>query len=234
MQQKIIQLGQWLEQFPYENLSKRQKMKPRDVDVVAEERKQFGAGGTCFSLVNLGAYRAEKMGLTPRYYLGDRPDGPVRHCVLGFPERGVFIDPGYLCYRPLPLNLKKHIALVRQHNILHLFPEGPDRIKLETERKNQRTWRYTLNCEPVGRERFEEAWLDSFNWYTVMDSVCLTRLRSNDMLCYLNGRLESVTRNERREISPPPEIEIDRYLARLFRVDPDLMEEWDLSLSSAG
>lgn len=232
MDPRILKLGRWLEKFPYENLSKRSQMKPRDVDIVYQERKEFGAGGTCFSLVNLGAYKADKMGLKPRYYLGDRPDGPGRHCVLAFPEDRVFLDPGYLCYQPLPLEFRDNIAIVRPHNTLHLIPEGSDRIRISTERKGQKTWRYTLNCSPVGRDQFEEAWQDSFNWYTVMDSVCLTRLRRQDMVCYVNGRLESVSREKRCKIQLPAGVKKDQFLARLFRVDPALMEEWDLPINS--
>ncbi|MGM0380411.1 MAG: hypothetical protein ACQEP7_00315 [bacterium] len=232
MDMQIVKLGRWLEQFPYENLSKRKIMKPRDVDVVYQERKDFGAGGTCFSLVNLGAYKARKMGLKPRYYLGDRPDGDGRHCVLAFPEEEVFLDPGYLCYQPLPLEFRDSIALVRPHNTLMLTPEGKNRIRVSTRRKGQETWRYTLNCSPVGRARFEEAWKDSFNWYTVMNSVCLTRLRENDMICFLNGRLQSISREERKNIELPRDTDPHRFLARLFRVDPDLMEEWDLEITS--
>ncbi len=226
----IRKLGAWLGRFPYENLTKRESASPRDPGIILEERERLGAGGTCFSLVNLAAEEARKRGLQPRFYLGERPDGPDRHCVLGFPDQGLFLDPGYLCFEPLPLDPPEGFHLVRPHNILHLEPDGFDALRVSTERKGQRTWRYTLRTSPAGRDRFERAWVDSFQWESVMNSVVLTRLRDRDMLCYLNGRLESVSRQERSSLRAPPEMEDSRYLGNLFGINPDLIEEWELTI----
>lgn len=230
MKPRIRKLGRWLSRYPYENLTKRERGTPRDPGVIIEERESLGAGGTCFSLVNLGEERARSLGLNPRFYLGERPGGTDRHCVLGFPDEGVYIDPGYLCFEPLPLHPSPGFHLVRPHNILHLVPESDERLKVSTERKGQRTWRYTLYTQPVDRDRFERAWLDSFDWESVMNSVVLTRLRERDMLCYLNGRLESITLEKRTRLDPPSDVRVSRYLGELFGLNPDLIEEWDLSI----
>lgn len=230
MIQKINKLGQWLSGFPYENLSKRRTMHPRDPDRLLQEREDLGAGGTCFSLVNLASKRAHELDLDPKYYLGDRPDGENRHCVIGFPDAGVFLDPGYLCFTPLPIRPDRTVRLQRVHNTLVLDPDDERRLKVYTERKGQKTWRYTLKGFPIDRDAFEQAWKDSFEWGSVMESEVMTRLTSDGMLLYLNGSLEKITRDERRTIDLPQARRID-ILAKKFGVKPNLLE--DLSLTNS-
>jgi hypothetical protein len=194
---------------------------------------QRGAGGTCFSLVNLAVNKArEEYGLTAKYYLGDRPKGDDRHCVIGFPDEGVFLDPGYLCFEPLPLNLESTFRHQRPQNILQLDPVADNKIKIETERKGQLTWRYTLKTEPVSRDRFERAWKNSFEWETFRTSIVMTRQRENDMLLYLNGRLESISRQERKRITPPDTMTDYDFLADRFGVGQELIEQADLRIQS--
>jgi hypothetical protein len=231
MNERIIALGQWLSEFPYENLTKHNEGSPRDPQQIRTARENLGAGGTCFSLVNLAAYKAEKdYGLFPRYYLGDRPRGKNRHCVLGFPAEGVFLDPGYLCFDPLPLKPKNTVRYQRPQNILQLDPVEDGKVKVQTERKGQLTWRYTLKTEPIGRERFERAWEDSFNWESFRQSNVMTRQRDQDMLLYLNGRLESISRDERSIITPPSDNSDAKVLSELFGVHRELIEEADLTI----
>lgn len=228
--QRIYELGRWLSTLPYENITKREAGEPRGPDRILEASDQNGTGGTCFSLVNLANRRARNMNLDPKFYLGDRPDGENRHCVIGFPDQGVFLDPGYLCFNPLPLNPQKITRIQRPQNILQLEPIDDHRIKMQTERKNQLTWRYTLVTEPVSRDQFERAWRSSFNWYSVMNSYVMTRLREDDMLLYLNGRLESISRKKRKTISLPDDRPASHYLAGLFGLDRRLLEDANLKV----
>jgi hypothetical protein len=228
----IVELGRWLSGFTYENLTKRDRKTPRGPDTVLDERSALGAGGTCFSVVNLAARRATKMGLEPRFYLGDRPDGEARHCALGFPEQGVFLDPGYHCFQPLPLEPDIERYIVRPHNTLHLEPVDPHHLKVSTSRKGQSTWRYTLETTPVDRAIFEQAWSESFGWDSVMNSRVLTRLRNNKLLLYLNGRLESITRENRQRIEVPSDHSDAEYLSHLFGIDTAYLEDHKLTIDS--
>ncbi|MFB6355030.1 MAG: hypothetical protein ABEJ65_00750 [bacterium] len=230
MLQTIQQLGNWLARFPYENVTKLDSASPRNADRVLREFDRSGTGGTCFSLVNLALKRARNKDLTPRVYLGDRPDGEARHCVIGFPRKDVFLDPGYLCYTPLPLHPVETTRITRPQNTIHLEPVDDTHLKIMTERKNQRTWRYTLTTEPVTQSTFQKAWEESFGWKSVMSSRVLTRQRENDMLLYLNGRLESIHRERRRRLEPPQDQPHHRYLAELFNIQPTLLE--DLSIDT--
>lgn len=232
MNEVIVELGQKLSTLPYENITKRRSDEPRGPSRIRRERREMGAGGTCFSLVNLAAEEARNRGLDPKFYLGDRPDGEDRHCVLGFPSANVFLDPGYLCFEPLPLHPETTIRLERPQNILQLEPVERGRLEVYTERKHQLTWRYTLNTEPVPRDRFERAWRDSFDWESSMSSEVMTRQRENDMLLYLNGRLESISREERQRLTLPPDTNSRDYLAELFGVSPQLVEAADLELEA--
>jgi hypothetical protein len=233
MNQKILALGQWLSTFPYENVTKHDAGEPRGPVRLQNEWKERGAGGTCFSLVNLAVKKArDEYGLSPRYYLGDRPKGEDRHCVIGFPQEGVFLDPGYLCYGPLPLNPEDTYRLQRPQNILQLDPIDPDRLKIQTERKGQLTWRYTLKTDPVTRDRYERAWENSFNWDTFRGSYVMTRQREDDMLLFLNGRLESISREERRRITAPEDTPEHVFLADLFGISPELAERGELTLEN--
>lgn len=225
--QKIIKLGRWLSAFPYENLTKRRTMHPRDPERLVKERDDLGAGGTCFSLVNLAAHRARELDLDPKYYLGDRPDGENRHCVIGFPDPGVFLDPGYLCFSPLPIRPDGSFRRERVHNTLVLEPHPERRLKVYTERKGQKTWRYTLKGFPIERDQFEQAWKESFSWGSVMESEVMTRLTDDGMLLYLNGNLEKITQNERRTISLPEGSTLIE-LSEWFGLDPKLLEDLTL------
>ncbi|MFB6347560.1 MAG: hypothetical protein ABEK50_17730 [bacterium] len=224
MLEKVNRLGQWLSRFPYENLTKRRTMHPRDPDRLLRDKDDLGAGGTCFSLVNLASNQARELGLDPNYYLGDRPDGENRHCVIGFPEIGVFLDPGYLCFSPLPIHPDETVRLRRSHNTLVLDPEPDRRLKVHTERQGQQTWRYTLKGYPIDRDQFEKAWKDSFEWGSVMESEVMTRLTEDGMLLYLNGNLEKITQESRRSLELPQAERIDR-LSEAFGVNPELLED---------
>lgn len=232
MDETVVELGRKLSAIPYENLTKRQSEEPRGPSRIRRERREIGAGGTCFSLVNLAAEEARKAALEPRFYLGDRPDGENRHCVLGFPSTGVFLDPGYLCFEPLPLHPETTVRVERPQNVLQLEPVERSRLEVHTERKNQLTWRYTLTTEPISRDRFERAWRNSFGWESSMSSQVMTRLREDDMLLYLNGRLESISRDERRRLTLPSDTSPRDYLAELFGISPELVEAADLDLET--
>lgn len=234
MNQAILALGHWLSTFPYENITKHHRGEPRSPHEITSERKTRGAGGTCFSLVNLAATRArEDFKLTPKYYLGNRPQGDNRHCVIGFPEEGVFLDPGYLCFDPLPLQPNQTYRINRPQNILQLDPIDDGKVKVQTERKGQLTWRYTLKTDPVNRDRFERAWKDSFRWETFQNSYVMTRQRDQDMLLYLNGRLESISREERTLITPPDHSSDSEVLANCFGVNRELVEEANLTITNS-
>lgn len=228
MLKKVTELGQWLSTFPYENLTKRRTMHPREPDRLLAERDSLGAGGTCFSLVNLASHRARELGLDPKYYLGNRPDGENRHCVIGFPEAGVFLDPGYLCFNPLPIQPDSTFRSERVHNSLVLEPKSDRKLKVFTERKGQQTWRYTLKGYPIDRDRFETAWKNSFEWGSVMESEVMTRLTDDGMLLYLNGNLERITQEKRRTIELPDTQGID-LLAEKFGVQPSLLEDLEIT-----
>lgn len=233
MNQKIVALGQWLSTFPYENVTKHDSGEPRGPAEMQEQWERRGAGGTCFSLVNLAATKArEEYNLDPKYYLGDRPKGEDRHCVIGFPAHDVFLDPGYLCYGPLPLTPDETYRLERPQNILQLDRVEANRVKVQTERKSQLTWRHTLKTQPVSRDRFERAWKNSFRWDTFRESYVMTRQRENDMLLFLNGRLESISREERRRITTPDDTSDHEFLADLFGISPELAERTELTLES--
>lgn len=232
MDERILELGHELSGIPYENLTKRQSEEPRGPSRIRRERREIGAGGTCFSLVNYAAQRARELGLNPRFYLGDRSDGENRHCVIGFPATDVFLDPGYLCFEPLPLHPETTARIPRPQNVLQLDPTEEERLDVYTERKNQLTWRYTLRIQPVSRDRFERAWRNSFDWTSSMSSQVMTRLREDDMLLYLNGRLESISRDERRRLTLPSDSNPRDYLADLFGVSPELVEAAKLDLET--
>lgn len=232
MDETIVALGRELSGIPYENLTKRRSEEPRGSSRIRRERREFGAGGTCFSLVNYAAEKARELGLDPRFYLGDRSDGENRHCVIGFPAADVFLDPGYLCFEPLPLHPEATVRVQRPQNILQLDPIEKGRLEVYTERKNQLTWRYTLTTEPVSRDRFERAWNNSFHWKSSMSSQVMTRLRQDDMLLYLNGRLESISRNERHRLTLPSDTNPRDYLAELFGISPKLVEAAELDLEN--
>lgn len=232
MDETIVALGRELSGIPYENLTKRQSENPRGPTRIRRERREIGAGGTCFSLVNYAAERARELGLDPRFYLGDRSDGENRHCVIGFPAADVFLDPGYLCFEPLPLHPQSTVRVERPQNVLQLESIERERLEVHTERKNQLTWRYTLTNQPVSRDRFERAWRNSFNWESSMSSRVMTRLREDDMLLYLNGRLESISREERRRLTLPSDTNPRDYLTELFGVSPELVEAAELDLET--
>lgn len=215
----IRRLGRWLSSLPYENLSKRSASGPRTPSEVLEGFKQSGLGGTCFSLVRLAYERARDWNLNPAYYLGDRPTGENRHCVLGFPDRGVFLDPGYLTFEPVPLRPERTLTIVRSFNTLVLRPEPPGRLRIETRRKGQDTWRFTLKSQPVSAERFQAVWRASFGWDPVMESRVMTRRTDSGMLVYLNGRLEHITREERTRLSVPENRSAGRFLSERFGMD---------------
>lgn len=230
--ESIIALGEWLSKFPYENISKRFRQEPRGPVEMKEAWRKRSAGGTCFSLVNLGAAKANNdFNLEPRYYLGDRPRGENRHCVLGFPKAGVFLDPGYLCFGPLPLSPENVYRLKRPQNILQLNPMAENRLKVQTERKEQLTWRYTLKNHPVSRDRFESAWKESFHWDSFTDSFVMTRQRDNDMLLYLNGTIESISRDRRKKIIPPEKTSEKDFLSKKFGVGHELIEQANLEIT---
>lgn len=227
---KINQLGHWLSTFTYENLTKLDRGEPRDAGLVLSEQQEIGAGGTCFSIVNLADKKAREQGLEPRFYLGERPDGEARHCVIGFPREGLFLDPGYLCFNPLPLHPETDSHFVRPHNTLHLERVDSHHLKISTERQGQKTWRHTLTTQPVARQTFEQAWTESFGWKSVMNSRVLTRLRDKDMIIYLNGRLESIRRDQRERLEVPDHRRDTEYLSELFDVQESLLKEWDLTI----
>lgn len=231
--QEIVDIGRWLSTFTYENLTKRSAGHPRAREIVLNEQEEYGTGGTCFSIVNLAEHRAREQGLEPRFYLGDRPDGEARHCVIGFPRAGVFLDPGYHCFRPLPLAPTSDRHIVRAHNTLNLEPIDDDRLKISTSRKGQSTWRYTLVTRPVDRTTFETAWQESFGWQSVMNSRVLTRLRGNELLLYLNGRLESITRENRSRIEVPSDYADAELLSELFGLSQDYIQTHNLTIDSA-
>jgi len=152
--------------------------------------------------------------------------------VIGFPNQRVFLDPGYLCFKPLPLLPETDRSIVRPHNVLHLEINDPTHLIISTERKGQKTWRYTLHTEPVDRSQFETAWRESFGWKSVMNSHVLTRIRNDDMIIYLDGRLESVTREHRTQLSVPEGTTETSYIAELFGLDETLIREYKLEIGT--
>lgn len=150
--------------------------------------------------------------------------------MIGFPRERVFIDPGYLCFNPLPLQPDTHQRFVRPHNLLHLEIKDSTHLNISTERKGEKTWRYTLNTKPVDRSQFEKAWRESFGWKSVMNSRVLTRIREQDMILYLNGRLESITRDKRSQLTVPTDRNQSTYLSQLFGLDKTLIQKFKLEL----
>ncbi len=185
----LADVGAALARLPYENLTK--LIKKQRFPAGPERRRlplevmtdhlAAGAGGTCFALTHLLGDVLHRLGLEGWPVLCDTPHRPENHCatVVVCGGREYLLDPGYLVFEPVPLDLEREGS--GSHR-LQLKPVSSDEVELWTFGK----LRYRFRRRAVSAARFEAAWDASFDW-TMMRGAHLC-VPHGDGYAYMHNR----------------------------------------------
>jgi arylamine N-acetyltransferase len=188
--------------LPYENITKvlraAQTADPfarlRTPEIVLEEHRAFGAGGTCFSLANFFEGILRSAGFAAHPVLCDRSYGPDTHCALIVAMDGgrYLVDPGYLMEEPMRVPTRGEVIQRGPQGALALARLGESRqLLLRSQRGGGAKIRYRLRDEPVPRDQFVARWIDSFGW-AQMRHLCASRMSAEGQLFLRDGRLRRI------------------------------------------
>ncbi len=172
-------------QLPYENLTKIIKYcregssdaALREPGEVLDDHVRLGTGGTCFSLTALLLHLLRSFGYEARPVLADRRYGPDTHCaaLVDLPGGTHLIDPGYLLFKPVPIDAREPRHIVTPFNELVLSPAAGGKLDLATRRQGAETYRLTYKPAGADAAEFMRAWHESFSW-DMMRYPLLTRV----------------------------------------------------------
>jgi len=241
------QLGELVRAFaalPYENLTKIIKESQsgwvvkacRTPHEVLADHQRWRTGGTCFSLTATLLHLVRSLGMPAEPILADRRYGADTHCALlawldGQPH---LLDPGYLIFDPLSLNLisARGRVLSTPWNQIELLPSGPQRIDLYTIQQKDRRYRLTWKTSPVDHGQFLRAWRASFDW-EMMHYPLLNKITPQCHIYMRGGHLQqrSTAGIERQEV--PRAMQAER-MASLFGIDPEVIRNALLVLQRRG
>lgn len=179
-------IAQGFSRIPYENATKIIKKATADHLVdrfrgpveLLEQYRDYGAGGTCFSLVHCLRMILKGFGYTNYVAMADMHHGSDIHCaiIVTLGAAKVLLDPGYLI--PYPVTLPPVGHRVRSRNYMNEVEyqrsECGRFIDLFTVDASGAKWRYRIKDQPVTEQDFLKHWLRSFD-LTMMNSLILTK-----------------------------------------------------------
>ncbi len=222
--------------IPYENLTKiiraAEDTSPefllRNPVCVLSEYRQFGAGGTCFSLTHCLKTILDKCGYRSAPRMANLGRSTNNHCalVVEFEDREFLIDPGYLITSPLPIPETGSVLHSTRLYPVRLEREtGGDALHLSTLEPDGEKYRYRLHPDPVSPDAFRVHWLASFSW-TMMNSLLVTQampegrfyMHDRHMRWYHSGGRESKKVASEFDLTVAHETGIDISIVRQARM----------------
>ncbi|MBI2092482.1 MAG: arylamine N-acetyltransferase [Deltaproteobacteria bacterium] len=245
MLNRLVQLTQSFLKYPYENLTKIIHAKNakteaeylRMPEIVLDEHKRFGAGGTCFSLTYFFESILKDAGFDCYPVMVDRSYGKNTHCalIITIDRQKYLVDPGYCLSRPIPLTEKEAVHHL-PHNTYIVQPVPPPSASLpQGEGKIQRAYyniatsqlgqikpRYLLKDTPVPPEQFLQFWKDSFSW-PMMKHLLITRLSENGYLYLRDDFVRHTTSDSKKQEHIRQNY--DKRITELFGLSPKIVKE---------
>ncbi len=253
----LIALTEAFLRFPYENFTKIIHAKDindkagylRMPDIIWDEHKNFGAGGTCFSLTYFFESVLKEVGFDCYSVMVDRSYGKDTHCAMIVKLEGqkYLVDPGFCLSRPLPLTDKEmehrlphntYIVTPACHprgsnrgshacNCIQGIPaytRGDDNVHytISTKQLGQTKSRYLLKDSPISPAEFLKFWEDSFSW-PMMRHLCATRL-SDDGFLYLRDSFVRLTAHENKK-QENIKADYELRVGRLFGIAPEVVRQ---------
>jgi len=226
----LEKLARAFARLPYENLTKILKLTyegnperaRRNPPEVLADHFRYGAGGTCFSLTALLLHIVRALGYEAEPVLADRHYGPNTHCALivnlnGSPH---LLDPGYLLFKPVPIQTERTVQVETDFNRVILLPEANDRLSLLTEQNSVRTKRLTFKLPGADPGEFIKAWHDSFYW-DMMRYPILTCVRDGKQIYLRKIYYQERDREGIQRLNLPTEQLLEEIHKR-FGINPKL------------
>ncbi len=228
----IAAVSRYFSRLPYENISKilkrsmdKQETLFRLPEEVIDDHFSWHAGGTCFSLTYflVGIYRV--LGYEAEALICSLNWGSNNHAAvqLNFNGRVFLIDPGYMIFKPLPLEARSVQNRISADTGISLrFQEDSDTYALYTFRNNQFIRRYQFENRAVPLEIFSKHWKASFE-LPGMNELTLTRVSGYEML-FIQGDFIKITSPE--QIQKLRESDTaERLIREKFRIPEGKLEE---------
>lgn len=201
--QNLCRILDAFQNLPYENVSKlirSQSVKQNTAnrfrlpDLVWEDYKDQGLGGTCYSLTFFLWVILINSGFKAYLISCDMKWGENVHCNLAvvLNHNAWLCDPGYLLTTPLLLSHKRQMFYRTDHSGVELSWNGNNYL-LATFHGNNFKWRYkfqNLNCNI---DDFTHYWLASFE-HPGMNAICLTKQLKKGMVYFHNNYYREVSR----------------------------------------
>lgn len=216
--------------LPYENFTKIIHLKMakndseyyRTPEVIWNEHKNLGAGGTCFSLTYFFETILKYVGFKCYPVMIDRSYGKNTHCavITIIDNQKFLVDPGYCLSRPLPL-LNKTTMHHLPHNTYVLTPADDNQYYLSTNHQNEAKRRYLLKDAPVDAETFLTFWSDSFSW-PMMRHLCITKLGDSGYLYLRNRFLRHTNHSGKKQETIKHDYE--RRVSEMFSLSPKIVK----------
>lgn len=229
----LNQIASAFKKIPYENLTK--IIKSHDVisfksamrfpDELLRDFLTWGTGGTCFSLTAAIIALLNFFKIEAHPILADRHYGINTHCGVFIPtldSKFYILDPGFLVYDPVEINLDHSITIENNYNKIELCPSKErDKISLHTILNKQKKYRLTFKIQPISAEEFYRAWENSFA-FEMMNYPVLTR-EVNGTHEYLQGNLLSIrTANSVNRVELTPEKQVE-YISKYMGIHTDIV-----------
>jgi len=182
-------------------------------------------GGTCFSITWHLFQELQGMGYQPRLVMGHKRKARNIHC--GLLCEGLFFDPGYLIFDPLPLPLAGQSAFFPlSPNTVELRRPTADNLELWTGSVSQPLkLRFEFPTHGVDELEFQEHWRASFH-AEMMQYPVLNRLDRAQGIQYYFQKGNLVVRDSHgsriQTIAPQDQVLV---LSETFRLDPQLIQD---------
>ncbi len=239
--------------FPYENFTKIIHAKDfrdqadylRKPDILWDEHRLFGAGGTCFSLTYFFESVLKYVGFDCYCVMVDRSYGKNTHCamIVRISGQKYLVDPGFCLSRPIPLT-DKEMEHKLPHNTYIVTPtchphESGDlphlsardsRLRgndialytISTKQLGKTKARYLLKDSPVSPAKFLKFWEDSFNW-PMMRHLCATRLSDDGFLYLRDSFLRATAHEDKRQENIKTDYEL--RVSKIFGIVPEIVKQ---------
>jgi len=197
----IAAISRFFSILPYENLSKIIKRahvsgqaRLRLPDEVTHDHFAWQMGGTCFALTYFLAGIYTILGYTVQPLIGHLNWAENTHSAIAIQHAGhrYLVDPGYMIFKPLPLQKRDVSARLSAETGLSLrFGRELDEYSLYTYRKKQFVRRYRFIDKAISWESFADHWQASFE-LPGMDDLMLTRVEGQEMI-FIQGDFIKIT-----------------------------------------
>lgn len=228
----IAEISRYFSRLPYENISKILKRaeakghaRLRLPDEVTHDHLAWHMGGTCFSLSYFLSGIYTILGYEAQPLICHLNWGKNTHSAITIHFDGAryLVDPGYMVFRPLPLNKTNVQSRLSSETGLSLrFDPELDEYAVYTYRQRQFVRRYRFNDQPVSWKSFASFWEASFN-LPGMDDLTLTRVEGKEMI-FVQGDFIKITSPE--SIKKLREVDLaEKLIKEKFRIPLEKLEE---------